>query len=160
MLTYDTRWTNICQSHDILSNSPLNRLGSGELKIRCLEPLDTWACMFKEWFYPYMICTVQFLYHAMFGVHRYRTCHKRFTIFKETIFQRNYRKMTISSPCFYNSFAKFHGKNIWELHHDRVRVKPVSSSHSKRRPKMVFKTYYRRAKVLPRGAFCHIIHLH
>ena len=32
--------------------------------------------------------------------------------YKETILQKNYRKMTISWSFFYFSFVKFHGKKI------------------------------------------------
>ena len=38
--------------------------------------------------------------------------------FKGTILQRNFRKMTIKWPFSYNSFVKFHGKEIWEPQHD------------------------------------------
>ena len=44
--------------------------------------------------------------------------------YKGTILERNYRKMTISSFS-YNSFVKFHSKNIWEPQHDRVIFKSV-----------------------------------
>ena len=40
--------------------------------------------------------------------------------YKETILQRNYRKMTIKWSFSYNSFVKFHGTKNWEPQHDRV----------------------------------------
>ena len=52
----------------------------------------------------------------MFGGKRNGQCYKG------TVLQRNYRTMTISwsfhFPIHFNSFVKFHGKNICEPQHD------------------------------------------
>ena len=41
-------------------------------------------------------------------------------VYKGTILQRSYRKMTTSWSFPYNSFVKLHGKKIWEPQHDHV----------------------------------------
>ena len=45
--------------------------------------------------------------------------------YKDTILQRNYRKMTILWSFSYNSFVKFHCKKIGEPQNDRVISKSV-----------------------------------
>ena len=55
----------------------------------------------------------------MFGAH-WNGQRKSEWCYKGTILQRNYRKICISWSLFYNSFVKFHGKNIWEPQHDHV----------------------------------------
>ena len=44
---------------------------------------------------------------------------------KETLLQKNYRKMTIYGHFPYNSFVKLHGKNIWEPQNDSAISKSV-----------------------------------
>ena len=73
-----------------------------------------------------MADTVQSIYNSLFAVHRngLRSIGMDRVIsescYKETILQRNYRKMTISWSFSFNSFVKFHGKRIWDPQHDRV----------------------------------------
>ena len=41
-------------------------------------------------------------------------------VLRATFGQSNYRKMTLAWSFSYNSFVKFHNKNIWESQQDHV----------------------------------------
>ena len=75
----------------------------------------------KQYFSKYKYSAVH-LYHY-FWVYEWTVISE--PCYKETILQKNYRKMTIIWSFSYNSIVKFHGKTICEPLHDHVISKPV-----------------------------------